>query len=125
MNRQSAFGFTLLEVLVALAIISLALTGALRALGSTTVASEGLRERTLASWVALNRLTELRITYTFPDIGTTQGKATQGGQEFIWRMDVAYSPNPLFRKVDITVLRGDGSATPISRMRGFVVRPLT
>ena len=118
-------GFTLLEVLVALAIVAITLTGALRALGNTAQATTGLRERSLGDWVAQNRLTELRVTGAFPDVGTTEGEVVQAGERFIWRMEVERSPNPLFRKVNIIVLLVKDGLTPVSRMNGFVVRPLT
>ena len=53
-------GFTLLETLVALAILAIALSAAFRAVGATTGSAEGLRDRLLADWVAQNRLAELR-----------------------------------------------------------------
>ena len=125
MTLRSNQGFTLLEMLVALAILAVTLTGALRALGETAVSAQGLRERTLGDWVAQNKLAELRATRTFPDAGGHyEGEATQAGQRFIWQLNVERSPNPLFRKVEVQVSRGDGSRTPIIRLSGYVVRPL-
>lgn len=116
-------GFTLLECLVALAVLAVALSAALRAAGATAHSAATLREHTLASWVAQNRLAELRATDTWPALGNHQGEARQGGQTYIWRETVARTPNPLFRRVDVQVFDASGQRA-LSSLAGFVARPL-
>lgn len=70
-----ARGFTLLESLVALAIVAIALVSALRAMGATAQSTAALREHTLASWVAQNRLAMHRATAAWPAIGEYRGEA--------------------------------------------------
>lgn len=118
-----ARGFTLLETLVALAILAIALSAAFRAVGATTLSAEGLRERTLADWVAQNRLASLRAGELFPPLGRNEGTETQGRSQFMWREDVKATPNPLFRRVDVTVLDAAGEQT-LAKLSGFAVRPL-
>lgn len=119
MNR----GFTLLECLVALAIVAVALTSGLHALGAIAFKAENLREHTLASWVAQNRLAMLRAEQSWPALGVTEGQSEQAGQLYPWRAEAFPTPNPLFRRVDITVLDPTGT-TPLASMTGFVARPL-
>ena len=121
MRRQQ--GLTLLECLVALAILAVALTSALRAVGSTAQSSITLREHTLAGWVAQNRLAELRITGTWPQLGRTEGHATQSNRTYLWRESVEATPNPLFRKVEVRVFDESGDS-PLATLSGFAVRPL-
>lgn len=121
MTRQQ--GFTLLECLVALAILAVALTSALRAVGSTAQSSITLREHTLAGWVAQNRLAELRVTGTWPPLGRTEGHATQSNRTYLWRESVEATPNPLFRKVEVRVFDESGDS-PLATLSGFAVRPL-
>lgn len=70
-------GFTLLETLVALAILAIALSAAFRAVGATTGSAEGLRDRLLADWVAQNRLAELRAAGSFPPSGATRANKSR------------------------------------------------
>ena len=116
-------GFTLLECLVALAIIAVALSAALRSMGSSAQTTLALREHTLAQWVAQNHLAQLRAEQAWPALGRSEGEALQAGQRFVWVQEVEPTPNPLFRRVEIRVLSEDG-AQPLTTLSGFAVRPL-
>lgn len=121
---RPARGFTLLETLVALAILAIALTAAFRALGVTAQSSGELRERLIGDWVAENRLAELRATRAWPNPGTNEGIAEQAGRTYRWREDVKNTANPLFRRVDLSVFGPDSGDHAISRLSGYVARPL-
>jgi len=120
---SSQRGFTLLECLVALALLAIALTAALRATGSTAQSATMLKEHTLASWVAQNRLAELRAFDIWPNIGNREGEAEQAGYRYRWRETTVQTPNPLFRRVDIQVF-AQGDNRPLASLSGFVARPL-
>lgn len=115
-------GFTLLECVVALAILALAMTAALHAAGSVATSTDGLKTRTLAEWVAQNRLAELRATGAWPPLGQQDGYAEQAGRRFIWQARIQPTPNPLFRRVDVQVF--DQDRRPLVTMTGFLARPL-
>lgn len=115
-------GFTLLETLVALAILAIALVAALRSVGSTALAAAGLRERALADWVAQDRLAEYRASGAFPAPGRNEGRARQGHSDFVWRETISGTPNALFRRIEVQVF--DGSGEQLSSATGFVSRPL-
>lgn len=116
-------GFTLLEVLVALAILSIGVLAAMRALTMVTQSAAELRDRQLADWVAQNRLAELRAQGNFPAIGAGEGVAVQAGRSFTWRQDVKATPNPLFRRVDVRVFADSGD-NALAQLSGFAVQPL-
>lgn len=116
-------GFTLLETLVALAILAIALSAAFRAVGATALSAADLRERTLAEWVAQNRLAALRASELFPPLGRNEGSDAQGRSRFVWREDVRATPNPLFRRVDLTVFDRDGHKV-LATLTGYAVKPL-
>jgi general secretion pathway protein I len=120
-KRQS--GFTLLEALIALAVIAIGLSAAMRAIGMATRSTAELRQRQLAHWVADNRLAEIRALGQFPGVGSEEGEAEQGGEKFRWQAEVKPTPNPLFRRVDIRV-SGAGTTTPLAQLSGFAVMPL-
>ena len=116
-------GFTLVEVLVALAIISIALLAALRVAGGGTSSVGELRARLLAGWVAENLLAEQRARGEWPSLGIQRGTQRQGGIEFAWREEVIATPNVTFRRVDIRVFTAPEEAHALAHLIGFVVNP--
>ena len=96
-------GFTLMEVLIAVVILAVALSAATRATGLAADGAIVLRQHTLASWVAQDRLTGHVAAHDWPDVGTQTGSADQGGQNFEWREAVTGGPNPYFRRIQINV----------------------
>jgi general secretion pathway protein I len=116
-------GFTLFEVLVALAILSIGVLAAMRALAMVTQATVDLRDRQFATWVAQDRLAEIRALGVFPPIGSSEGIAAQAGQSFKWRLEVSSTPNPLFRRLDVQVF-GENGSNVAAKLSGFAVQPL-
>lgn len=99
-------GFTLLEVLVALAIVAISLAAGSRAASSVVDTSQRLSDVMLAQWCADNELTELRLSYTFPAVGNTPFTCTQLGREFQGTIKSQPTPNPSFRRVDAVISDG-------------------
>lgn len=116
-------GFTLVEVLVALAIISIALLAALRVAGGGTNSAGELRARLLAGWVAQNLLADQRARAQWPSPGIQRGTQRQGGIEFAWREEIIATPNAAFRRVDIRVFAAPEEAHSLAHLTGFVVNP--
>jgi general secretion pathway protein I len=96
-------GFTMIEVLVALAIIAVALAASLRAVGSLATGEADLHRRLLAGWSADNELAQLRLTHTWPDIGTRTFDCSQGSLRLTCTDNVTATPNPIFRRVEVFV----------------------
>lgn len=117
-------GFTLIEVLIALAIFAIGVMAAQRALGVATGGVDDLKARLLAGWVAQNRLTEMRISGKFAGLGTNDGEATMAGRQFYWREETKATPNPLFRRVDVKVFAARDDAHALAQLSGFSVQPL-
>jgi general secretion pathway protein I len=95
-------GFTLVEVLVALAIFAVALAAALRVCSIATDTALDFHERLLAGWVVDNRLAEYRLGRV-PVLGEHSGTAVQGGLTFTWRERVAATSVPSRRRIDVQV----------------------
>lgn len=118
-------GFTLLEVLVALAILAVVLSAGFRAVGLATGSANDLRERLIADWIAQDRLAEHRALGHFLEPGRYEGNVVQAGREYHWLEEVKPTPNALFRRIDVSVsLAGEGDHA-LSRLSGFMVKPLT
>ena len=97
-------GFTLLEVLVALVIVGTALGASLRAVGSLTQNSNGLRSAMMATWSAENRLVQIRLSRTFPAVGKQSFDCPQGDMQLVCQEEVIASPNPRLRRVEVSVV---------------------
>lgn len=81
-------GFTLLEVMVALAILALALAAGIKAASSNISNASYLQQRTLAHWVAMNKLAEFEVFDKWPTPGSTQrGSTLLAGQEWFWSVE--------------------------------------
>ena len=111
---KRACGFTLLEVLIALAIVAMS-AGAL--LGTITSSASNviyLKDKTLAEWVAMNRLTEIRIAQQIPSPGKRTGSAEMGGQRWQWEEEVAELPIKGMLRIDVRA-RPTGESVDDSR----------
>jgi len=117
----SGRGFTLIEVLVAMTIAAIALMAALRATGSLAVNGAELRARTLAQWSAENRLAQIRISGEWPALGRREFECSQAGVALLCREQVFGTPNPQFRRVEISVF-DPASGHRLSRLVGFSTR---
>ena len=116
-------GFTLIEVLVALAIVAIALMAALRAAVQGTNNVGELRSRLLAGWVAENLLAEHRARGDWLPIGIQRGTAREGGLDFEWREEVISTPNAAFRRIDVRVFASAEESNSLAHLAGFVVYP--
>jgi general secretion pathway protein I len=96
-------GFTLLEVLVALVVVGTALGASLRAVGSLTQNSNGLRASMMATWSAENRLAQIRLERYWPPLGRRSFACPQGDLQLTCEEDVLATPNPYFRRVEVSV----------------------
>jgi len=107
MKMRRAPGFTLLEVLVALAIIGIALAAAMRGALALTGNAVDARRMLLATVTAENRLLELRLARSQLDIGQTSTECAEGGVAFTCEQVVKSTPNPFFRRVELRVFYRD------------------
>lgn len=96
-------GFTLLEVLVALVIVGTALGASLRAVGSLTQNSNGLRASMMATWSAENRQAQIRLAREWPAFGKRSFDCSQGELRLMCEEEVIATPNPFFRRVEVSV----------------------
>ena len=111
-------GFTLIEVLVALAVVALALLGLSRTAALEVGDFDALRERTLAGWVASNVLEETRLAPALPATGHSDGETELASRRWRWTRDVTSTPVADVRRIEIHVFRG-GSHDSAATLIGF------
>jgi len=100
-SRHAARGFTLLEVLIALAIVALSVGALLGTITSSASNIAYLRDKTMAEWVALDRLTEIRIAQQMPDKGKRTGNSEMGGMRWQWEQEVTELPIKGMFRIDV------------------------
>jgi general secretion pathway protein I len=115
-------GFTLIEVLVGLAIVAIALVALSRSAAVSSSSATELKLRALAGFVAENRMGELEARRAWPAPGVTEGLERQANVDFRWRMEVLATPHPLLRRVELQVLDPDDPAHVLRRLVGLLPR---
>ncbi|WP_300652102.1 type II secretion system minor pseudopilin GspI [Hydrogenophaga sp.] len=105
-------GFTLIEVLVALAVIAITLAAGLQATGALARAAQRQSDQWLAQLCAENELTRLRLLRQLPGTGDSQVPCTQADRQMRVLVSVLPTPNPNFRRID-AVVQGDVDGNPV------------
>lgn len=101
-------GFTLVEVLVAVAVVAITLAAGLKAAGALTDNAQRLTDIVNAQWCADNALTNLKLARQFPSVGDTDFECSQLGRDYKGQLMTRPTPNPNFRRVDAVVANAAG-----------------
>jgi general secretion pathway protein I len=107
-------------VLVALAILAVALAAGYRSVSQTAESATALKARTLALWVAENRLAAAQLENPAPAVGEREGNQQQAGTSFVWHETVGGTPNPAFRRIEITVSDAARPDYALARLIGYI-----
>lgn len=120
-RHKNSKGFTLIEVMVALLIITIGLGAIIDSAGNTTLHAAYLRQKTIAGWVAQNEIALYRAKRTWESATTRKGKATMANVEWSWQMKISKTDDPSLRRLDIEVFL-DGQEGIKATATGFIAR---
>ena len=123
MKALRARAFTLLAVLVALAITSLAAVMVAGEFAQMLNTSVSMRERTYASWIAQNKITELRLANVLPEVSTSSGDVEFAGATWYWRAEITESGVDNLYRVNVTVFYPDQDSK-VRDVNGFIGEPV-
>lgn len=121
MRRSRAF--TLVEILVALAVLAVALAATTRAASLATDGARETRARLLATWAAGNRVAELRARRLFPAPAVTTATVEQGGLALVIQESVTDTANPTIRRLELSVADARDPGRVLSLQTAFLVQP--
>ena len=122
--KQRHAGFTLMEVLAALAVVAIALTAILSSSGRTVSNVVHMRDGTLAQWVAENRIAELRLEGEWPSTGRSNGEVEMAGREWFWEAEVENTQDEDLRRVDVSVSTSRDAERSAANLSAFIGRPM-
>ena len=125
LNNDRSQGFTLLEVLIALAVVAIAVAAILHGIGAGATHATDLQTRRFASWVAQNHLAQLRLRRQWPPVQQTTGKTRMAGHTWRWRQTVSQTQVAGIRRVDVDVwpsMAASIASAPV-RLSGFLLTP--
>jgi len=122
-RRQGQSGFSLMEVLVALAVLAIAMAGLIKIAGGSTANLAYLENKTIAHWVGMNQIAAARVADPKPQVGMSQGEETMAGRDWGWSLDVAETPDLDVLRLEVAVRRSDGDdETVYATLTGYAAR---
>ncbi|MGH8271687.1 MAG: type II secretion system minor pseudopilin GspI [Gammaproteobacteria bacterium] len=116
-------GFTLIEVLVALAVIAIGLLAVLAVASQGTRISSELQQRNFANWVAQNEIARLHLDPKWPKLGDSNDDVEMASQKWHWEATVEKTQDPDLRRVTITVSLASQPDQSVTKMIAFIGRP--
>jgi general secretion pathway protein I len=108
--KRHAHGFTLIEVLVALAIVAIGMAAVLSTLTSSASTVIYMKDRTVAQWIALNHIAEQRLQGQVPALGNTEGDVDYAGSKWHWRQETVATAVQGMVRMDVHVRPADSKA---------------
>lgn len=120
-NRSK--GFTILEVLIAMAILAVAGAAVVRSAGEHLNAITMLKQVTFSSWVAENRLVEIQLDAKWPPSNNKKGKMEMAGRDWYWQQVVETVGDKKMRKVTVMVMENEGDKEPVYELSTYLGDP--
>ncbi len=118
--KRNFRAFTLLEVLVAMAVFGYAAVGLVSGITNYQKAQLTSSQRTVAHWVAMNRIAETRLDLKWPNIGVTRGSAKMANRTWYWLQTVSKTTEERLRKVEVEVRMLEEDIDPTTKFIGFI-----
>jgi general secretion pathway protein I len=113
----------LIEAVVALLIVALGMTAIFTQLNQYGATATYMQEKTLASWIATNILTERSVQPDWPELGSEEEEIEFAGRQWHCLIEVSETQVENLRRVDVSVARADNPDRTIHKMSGLIEPP--
>lgn len=123
LSRRHHAGFTLVEILVAMAVLAIAVAAVVAAVSSNVGNAAYIQDRTLAHWVAMNKIAELQVAGDWPGVGTQSGESLMAARQWSWEVKVSSTEDPNVRRLDVAVFADEARSQPLSDMVAYIGKP--
>lgn len=120
-NKQT--GLTLIEVMVAVAVLAFALSALVKMSGETVNTLSYLEKKTFAQWVASNQLNEIEATSAWPSAGVENGEEDMGGVSWYWQITTSNTESKDLRRLQVEVKQDKSDEDPIYTLTAFTHKP--
>jgi general secretion pathway protein I len=124
LNSSRSAGFSLLEILIALAVLAIAFVSIQTATITQATHVAYLRDKTLAHWVAMNQMIQLQISKKWPSKGIKSGDDEMGSIKWHWVREIKDTPDDRVREVEIRIYRKKGDESSITSLISFLSQPI-
>lgn len=118
-NKYKQKAFTLLEVLVALAVLTMGLGAVIKVASSQSSQLAYLKNKTIALWVANNKSNEIQLE-GWPSVGVSSGQTLMAKQEWRWKLNVSNTADKDLRRLDIEINQKHEEGEPVVRFISFI-----
>ena len=123
-RHHRANGFTLLEVMVALAVLTIALAALIKGTADNANNAAYLRDKTLAHWVGMNVVAEQRLAAKWNEQGVQRGDEEMGNHVWYWSAKLVKTFDEDVRRLEVEVRDSDArDTTPLATLVAFLPRP--
>ena len=120
MNPTSEKAFTLIEIMVALAIIALTMGAIIENTTASTRNALYLQEKTIATWIAMNQISLVRARREWTSVSNKKGEVEMANREWIWKMQILKTDDPNMRRLNVDVYLADNDTQALASMSGFL-----
>jgi general secretion pathway protein I len=124
-DAKKIAGFTLIEVLIALFVLTMSLLVVAKVASEVSLSAIQLQDKTYAQWVALNKVAEMRLQTTWPSPGKSDGTSDLAERSWHWSMEVKNTEDTSVRKLEVAVKPASDAAEeePTVVVTAFLGKP--
>jgi general secretion pathway protein I len=122
-SHSHSRGFTLFEILIALAILAIAMGAITKMASRQSLNTAHLVDKTFAHWLAMNKMTELQLTAQWPSKGKQEGDEEMGPRSWHWVRTVSETPDDRVRRVEISIYLEKSDPSPVTTLTSFLSQP--